>query len=50
MCICLNFRTSEHTHLCRMIKEKYGGVSSCNVGVYYCLQMNLQEGDVFTGV
>ena len=29
---------------CHVIKEKYGGVSCCNVWLYYCLQMNLQEG------
>ena len=50
LCIFLNLRTSEPTHWCRVIKEKYGGVSSCNVWVYYRLQMKLQEGDFFMSV
>ena len=37
-------------HWCHVIKDKHSGVSSCNVGVYYCLQTKLQEGDVFMSV
>ena len=37
-------------HWCHVIKDKEGGVLSCNVSVDYNPQMKLQEGIVFTGL
>ena len=49
---CVSFYTDFRTHPIGVtwLKDKHSAVSSCNVGVYYCLQTKLQEGDVFMSV